>query len=441
MNISLIPHNNEAEISILGAIILDGLNILTLVRQHIPNNEHIFYDEKHELIYTSMCNLQDQNIEIDLITLTDMLRTQNNLQKIGGPEYLAELSLTATSANIQFHIDLVLEASKKRCLINISSLLRSLSFDGSYSASDIKDQVETELRHITSLHTSTFANMRELLHITLNKIEEYRQNPGLTGLSTGFYDLDRLINGLQPSLLYILAARTSMGKSAFSLQVGEFIANSHNNKAVVVFSLEMSKEQLIYRLLSSSSRVNSSNIRQGNIVSSEYERLLESANSLSYLPLFINDSVNLSPADIKNKCLQVLQRMPIQLIIIDYLQLLRLKKSSENRQQEITQIVQDLKSLAKELNVPILVMCQLNRSIEHRSPPIPQLSDLRESGSIEMTGDVILALYRDEVYNLNTEEAGIARLIILKQRDGPLGTIQLAFLPTYARFESLQRNQ
>lgn len=439
MNNSLTtPQNIDAERSVLGAILIDN-NIIIIALEFLPVSAY-FHFIPHKYIYDAMVLLYNENIPIDLVTLSSKLRELNVLDKIGGSNFIVEImESVVTSANVNFYIQLIIEASKQRQLINISNEMQSASYEGN-NTSEIIQRAEQQLLNLQlNRNREGFCNLRELFSRTIHETERRRnQEHNLTGLSTGLIDLDQITNGFQKSDLIILAARPSQGKTALSLQIARYIAGQNPDLATIFFSLEMSSNQLSLRLLSSESEINSNKLRNGRLIQSEWGQIIESSEILSNLSLYLDDSTNISVSEIRNQCKRILVNRQISLIVIDYLQLIKGEKS-QSRQEEVAKISRSLKNLAKELDIPILALCQLSRAIEYRHPALPQLSDLRESGGIEADADVVIFIFRPELSDPGTSEYGTARLLVAKQRSGPIGEIRLVFRKEITRFYDLAR--
>jgi replicative DNA helicase len=384
-----------------------------------------------------MVDLYNNNEPIDLVTLSQLLTGKNLLEKTGGTEFLASLvDAVSTSAGIQYHAEIVRELSVRRKLINQCSIISESCFQGWQETDELLDQAEQSIFDIAEQKIGEgFSTLEEVIKGSFKKLESVAEHEGfVTGVPTDFRDLDRLTAGLQPSDLIIIAGRPSMGKTALALNIG-YNAAAKTKKAIAVFSLEMSQLHLGMRLLSFHSQINATKLRTGFLKDTDWMKLTESANTLSELPIFIDDSSGLSILEMKAKCRRLLKKRDLGLVIIDYLQLVQGRRSAESRQLEISEISRSLKALAKDLNVPVLALSQLNRKVEDRPNKKPQLSDLRESGAIEQDADVIAFIYRDELYNPTTEEnKNVAEIILAKQRNGPTGFFKLQFQQEFTRF-------
>ncbi|MFZ1887294.1 MAG: replicative DNA helicase [Candidatus Binataceae bacterium] len=433
------PQNLEAEQSVLGAILLDNEAINFALETITPED---FYRESHREIFRAMAELSDHSQPVDAITLTDALRNRGKLEMIGGAGYIAELaSIVPTAANIAHYARIVREKSVLRSLASIATEIASGAYDAPANVEEFLDSAEHRVFEISERRIKpAFFGMRELTVSAIKMVERlYERKEMVTGVPTGFHDLDRITAGFQPSDLIIIAARPSMGKSALALNIAANAA-MHSDKPVGVafFSLEMSKEQLVLRLLTSEARVDSSKVRTGFIRKEDFPKLIEAADRLSASNIVIDDSSDISPITLKAKCRRLMRdkNSNLGLIIVDYMQLMRSSRPGESREKEISEISRSLKALAKELRVPVVALSQLNRAVETRPERRPLLADLRESGAIEQDADVIGFIYRDEMYHRDTKEPGVAEIIIAKQRNGPTDTAKLTYLTQYTRFEN-----
>jgi replicative DNA helicase len=437
------PQHIEAEQCVLGAILLENDALLKALEILKPQN---FYRDAHRKIFDAILALFERSEPIDLLTVSEMLRRRNQLEDIGGSTYLATLLEAApTAANIRYHARMVRETAILRSLINVATEVIAECYEHTEDVEELLDRAERMIFEISEQRVNAaFANLKDLLKDSIRYTEQlYERHELITGLPTGFRDFDELTAGLQPSDLIIIAARPSMGKTAFALNIARNVGMRMRQprEAVAVFSLEMSKEQLALRMLCSEARIDSSRLRRGYLDKSEWGRLVNAANDLSDMPVFIDDSPGLSVLDLRAKSRRLQSEHGLSLIIIDYLQLLRGRGRVESRQQEISEISRSLKAFAKELRVPVIALSQLSRAVEQRGDRKPQLADLRESGAIEQDADLIVFIYRDEMYDKETNDKGIAKLIIGKQRNGPTGDVELAFLREYARFENLEKRR
>ncbi|RMF87321.1 MAG: replicative DNA helicase [Nitrospinota bacterium] len=431
------PQNVEAEQCVLGAILQENSALPKVIE--ILDERH-FYREAHRRIYAAILTLFDKNEPIDLLTVADYLRKKNQLEAVGGMSYLASLvESVPTAANVASYARIVKEKAILRALINVSTEIIAQSFAEPEDVDELLDRAESIIFEISENRVQpAFANLRAILKESVRHLEAlFEKRELVTGIPTGFIEFDHLTAGLQPGDLIILAARPSMGKTSFALNVAQYVGLKRR-EPVAIFSLEMAKEQLVIRMLCAMARINSNKLRTGHLSKDDWPILIRAAGALSDAPIFIDDSPNLTVLDIRAKARRLLaEQGKLSLVIIDYLQLIQGRKRSESRQQEISEITRSLKALAKELKVPVVALSQLSRAVEQRSDRRPQLSDLRESGAIEQDGDLIVFIYRDEVYHEKEDNKGIAELIIGKQRNGPIGTIKLTFLKEYAKFEDI----
>jgi replicative DNA helicase len=435
----ILPQNIDAEQAVLGALFLEPEAIYRVLDIIRPED---FYHHGHRLIYEACLELQESGEPVDLLTVTDRLRKDGVLEKIGGAAYVASLvELVPTASNIEHYARLIEEKALLRTLISVASRISEMGYDQREAAERLVDQAEQMILELGSRRgTAAFVPLGEILKQTLERIEEIYRNKGrIAGVSTGFTDLDRLCSGLQNSDLVILAARPSMGKTALALNIAHHVA-AKEQLPVAIFSLEMSREQLVNRLLCAEARVDQYRLRTGNLRDEDWERLVEAAARLQNVPLFIDDTGGASLRDIRARAKRMHAENGLALVIIDYLQLMQPNRRAENRQQEISQISRGLKELAKELNVPVLALSQLSRAVEQREKKRPMMSDLRESGSLEQDADVVMFIYREEYYYPETDRKGIAEIIVAKQRNGPVGSVELGFFRESPRFVNLMRD-
>ncbi|GAQ95277.1 replicative DNA helicase [Thermodesulfovibrio aggregans] len=429
------PQSLEAEQAVLGAIILEGEAITKAIEILSPED---FYSERHRKIYQAMLELFDRNEPIDLITLTEHLRDKGELEDVGGVSYLGTLTtVVPTAANIRYHAKLVREKALLRSLIRACTEIVTKVYEEPEDAEEMIDFAERLIFEISEKRTNTsFYHMKDVVKNTFKIIESmYEKKAVITGIPSGFKDLDALTSGFQPGDLIIIGGRPGMGKTAFSLNIAQHVG-VELGEPVAFFSLEMSKEQIAMRLLSSIAMVNSSALRKGFITKRDWERITDAAVKLSEAPIYIDDSSQMSVLEIRAKARRLkMEKGRLGLVIIDYLQLMRSRNTYDVREQEIADISRSLKAMAKELKVPVIALSQLNRSVEKSSDKRPTLANLRESGAIEQDADVIIFLYRDEVYNRkNAANKGRAEVIVAKQRNGPTDTVLLTFLQDYTRF-------
>ncbi len=439
------PQNLEAEQSVIGGILLENEAMSKVLEVLIPDD---FYRESHRKILHSMIQLFEKNEPIDLITLTNQLKGTNQLDTIGGSAYLSSLvDSIPTAANITYYARIVKEKAILRRLIATATEIVSRGYEHEGDVEDMLDQAEKNIFQITESQIKpSFFRIKTILKESFKTIEKlYESQEIVTGVPSGFTEIDKLTSGFQPSDLIIIAGRPSMGKTAFCLNIAQHIAIK-KNVPVALFSLEMSKEQLVLRMLCSEARVDAHRVRGGFLGETDWPKLTRAAGTLSEAPIFIDDTPALSVLEMRAKTRRIMAEHTLGLVIVDYLQLMRGRGFSgrgrpgmESREQEISDISRSLKALAKELNIPVIALSQLNRRVEERQNKRPQLADLRESGAIEQDADLIAFIYRDEVYDRSedNQNKGIAEVIIGKQRNGPVGDVKLAFVDKYASFENL----
>jgi replicative DNA helicase len=432
------PHSIEAEQSILSAILIDN-NTLPEVLEILSDQD--FYREAHRKIFKAMVELFERNEPADLVTLTNLLKERSQLGSLGGASYLAELvDAIPMAVNAAHYAKIVQEKASLRRLIEQAASISSRCFEDKGDVEEILDFAERSIFDISENKIKpSFYVLGDILTDTYKAVEEAYENKLLvTGIPTGFRGLDEKTSGFQPGDLIIIAGRPSMGKTALALNVARN-ASLETGEAAAVFSLEMSKEQLSLRMLSAEARIDSSRMRGGFLSEGDLARINRAAGALYDIPIYIDDTPAISALEIRAKARRMKMDKGVGIVIIDYLQLMRGRASAERRDLEISEISRSLKALAKELNIPVVALSQLNRKVEERTNKRPVLSDLRESGAIEQDADVILFIYRDEVYHKEEDNPnkGIAELILAKQRNGPIGAVKLAFLETYTRFEDL----
>jgi replicative DNA helicase len=432
------PHNIEAEQSILSAILIEN-NTLAEVLEILSDQD--FYREAHRKIFKAMVELFEKNEPADLVTLTNLLKERGQLGSLGGASYLAELvDAVPMAVNAAHYAKIVQEKASLRRLIEQAASITTRCFEDKGDVEEILDFAERSIFDISENKIKpSFYTLGEILTDTYKAVEEAYENKVLvTGVPTGFQGLDEKTSGFQPGDLIVIAGRPSMGKTALALNIARN-ASLETVEPAAVFSLEMSKEQLSLRMLSSEARIDSSRMRGGFLSESDLARINRAAGALYDIPVYIDDSPAISALEIRAKARRMKMDKGLGLVVIDYLQLMRGRASAERRELEISEISRSLKALAKELNIPVVALSQLNRKVEDRTNKRPVLSDLRESGAIEQDADVILFIYRDEVYHKEEDNPnkGIAELILAKQRNGPIGSVKLAFLDTYTRFEDL----
>lgn len=439
--INLPPQNIEAEQFVLGAVFLDN-EALFKANELIRLDD--FYRESHRRIYKAMLSLSSRGEPIDIITITEELRKTNELEDIGGLAYLTNLAaIIPTSANVRHHSKIIRERAILRSIIQTAHLISEKAYNAKSDADEILDYAEHLIFDIGDKRTNnTLANLKDIIKGTLKTIETLiNKRSNITGIPTGFKDLDDITAGFQPGDLIIIGGRPSMGKTAFALNIAQHCA-INTRLPSAVFSLEMSKEQLAMRMLCSEASVDYSKLRKGFLNQNELKRIIRAASTISESPIFIDDTAAISVMEIRAKSRRLkTEQKGLGMIVIDYLQLMRGRIDAERREQEISEISRSLKALAKELNVPVVALSQLNRRVEYTQDKRPNLGDLRESGAIEQDADVIIFLYRDEVYNKKTSDKGTAEVIIAKQRNGPTKTIKLTFLHEFTKFVDLAPEQ
>ena len=434
----VMPHSEEAEQSVIGSMIMDGEAIVTAMEILVPGD---FYGRQYGILFEAVTELFADAKPVDLVTLRDKLKEKDVPQELYSIEFLADLvRVVPTSANVRYYAQIVKDKSVLRNLIKVTEGISNECYLDKEKLDDILAGAEKNVFDIVQRRgSSDFVNIRDIVIQSLDNIEAASRNKGaVTGIATGFYDLDYKTAGLQPSDLVLLAARPSMGKTAFVLNIAEHIAVK-NKITTAIFSLEMSKTQLVNRILSMNSRVDAQVLRTGNLEDSDWANLMESARIIGESGLIIDDTPGISITELRSKCRKFKLEQNLGLVIIDYLQLMSASGRSESRQQEISEISRSLKALAREINCPVVALSQLSRAVEKRDDKRPMLSDLRESGAIEQDADVVMFIYRDEYYNKESPEAGITEIIIEKQRNGPTGTVKLGWQAEYTKFVNLER--
>ncbi len=434
------PQNLEAEQSVLGGILIEN-SAINKVTEILDVND--FYRDAHRKIFNALIDLSERDEPADLITLTNELKKKNQLDAIGGASYLASLiDSVPTAANIEYYAKIVKEKAILRKLIETSTEIITQSYEDRGDVESFLDDAERAIFEISERRVKpSFYPIKDIVKESFRTIEKlYEKKELITGVPSGFKELDRMTAGFQPSDLIIVAGRPSMGKTAFCLNIAQYAA-IEKGVPVAFFSLEMSKEQLVIRMLCSEARVEGTRLRTGFLSESDWPRLTLAAGNLSDAPIYIDDTAALSILELRAKSRRLKSEHGLNMIIIDYLQLMKGRVKAESRQQEISEISRSLKALAKELNVPVIAVSQLSRKTEERHGNRPQLSDLRESGAIEQDADVILFLFREEVYNRTEENKGKAEVIIGKQRNGPTGKIDLAFLDKFTTFKELYKGE
>ncbi len=433
------PQNIEAEQAILGAILLDN-SALNKVLEIIHADD--FYRESHKRIFNAILDLSERSETIDLITITEHLRKKGELEAAGGAAFLSALvNSIPTAANVRQHSKIVHEKALLRNLIQIATDIVTRSYEESGRVEEMLDQAEQTIFAISEKKVRpSFVPVKDIVKSSFETIERlYERKERVTGVPSGFRDLDEQTCGFQPSDLVIIAGRPSMGKTALALGVAQHLGIEKRG-TTAIFSLEMSKEQLVIRMLCSEARVDSHKLRSGYLGRSDWPRLTGAAGRLAETRIFIDDTPAISVLEMRAKSRRLKAEHGLNLIVVDYLQLMRGRGNADTREQEISDISRSLKALAKELQVPVIALSQLSRAVENRSDKRPMLADLRESGAIEQDADIVLFIYRDEVYHPTDDNKGISDIIIGKQRNGPVGTVKLAFIDRYTRFENLDRS-
>ena len=432
------PHSIEAEQSVIGSMIMDRDAIV--VASELISGED-FYNKQYGVLFETMRELNDKGLPVDLVTLQDKLKEKDVPPEVSSMEFVRDLiTAVPTSANIKYYANIVAEKSTLRKLIRLNEEIANTCYAGKEELETILSDTEQRVfKLVQRRNTEDFTPIRQVVMNAMDRIEAASKMKGsVTGIPTGFLDLDYKTAGLQPSDLILIAARPAMGKTAFVLNIAQHVA-FHQNKTVAIFSLEMSKEQLVNRMFSLESNVDAQHLRTGQLNDEEWEKLIESAGIIGRSNLFIDDTPGITIAELRTKCRKLSLENNLSMIIIDYLQLMSGSGRSESRQQEISEISRSLKGLARELNVPVLALSQLSRAVEQRPDKRPMMSDLRESGAIEQDADIIMFIYRDDYYNHDTDRKDIAEIIIAKQRSGAIGTVELAWLPKYTKFANLEK--
>lgn len=433
----ILPHSVEAEQSVIGSMIMDREAIV--VASELITGED-FYNRQYGILFETMVELNDAGSPVDLVTLQNKLKEKDVPPEVSSLEFVRDLiTAVPTSANIKYYANIVAEKATLRRLIRLNEEIANTCYAGKESLEYILEDTEKRVFQLVQKRTTDdFVPVRQIVMNAMDKIETAAKNKGsVTGIPTGFIDLDYRTAGMQPSDLILVAARPSMGKTAFELNLAHYMAFK-KNLTVALFSLEMSKEQLVNRMFSLESNVDAQKLRTGQLNDEEWERLIESAGTIGKSKLIIDDTPGISIAELRSKCRKYKLEHDLSIIMIDYLQLMSGSGRTESRQQEISDISRSLKALARELSVPVVALSQLSRAVEQRPDHRPMLSDLRESGAIEQDADVVMFLYRDDYYNHDSPDKGVSEVIIAKQRNGPIGTVKLAWLPQYTKFANLE---
>ena len=435
----ILPHSIEAEQSVVGSMLM-GREAIMAASEMLTSDD--FYQHQYGVIFDAMVELFNEGKPVDLVTLQDRLKEKDLPPEITSMEFVRDLlNAVPTSANVRHYATIVSEKAVLRRLIKLSEEIENECYLNKEPVEVILEETEKRMfKLLQQRNSGDYVPIRQVVMNTLENIERASKTKGnVTGLATGFTDLDYKTSGFQPSDFILVAARPSMGKTAFVLNIAQYMAFK-KNKAVAIFSLEMSREQLMNRLFSMESKVDSQSLRTGNLKDEEWSKLIESAGIIGESNLIIDDTPGISIAEMRSKCRKYKLEHGLDIIIIDYLQLMTGSgRGSDSRQQEISDISRSLKALARELNVPVVALSQLSRAVEQRTDHRPMLSDLRESGAIEQDADVVMFIYRDDYYNKDSEDKGIAEIIIAKQRNGPIGTVNLVWLPDYTKFANIQR--
>ena len=432
------PHNIEAEKSVIGSMLLDK-DAITTASEIITDED--FYQYQYKILFTAMMELYDDGKPVDLITLQNKLKEKELPPELSNLEFISELIRSVpTSTNVRHYASIVREKAVLRRLIKVTEGITNQCYLDKEKLENILEDTEKQVFDIIQNRSlGDFVSIKDIVIKSLESIESAAKNKGsVTGVATGFYDLDYKTAGLQPSDLVLVAARPSMGKTAFVLNIAEH-AVLKAKVPTAIFSLEMSKDQLVKRILSMNSKVDSQAIRSGELQDEDWIKLAESARLIGNSNLIIDDTPGISISELRSKCRKYKLEHNLGIVIIDYLQLMSAGRKSESRQQEISEISRSLKALAREINAPVVALSQLSRAVEQRPDKRPMLSDLRESGAIEQDADVVMFIYRDDYYNHDSEEAGVAEIIIGKQRNGPTGTVKLAWQSKYTKFANLER--
>ena len=434
----VMPNNVEAEQSVIGAMLMDR-DAITIASEILTVDD--FYQKQYGILFEAMVELYTENVPVDLITLQNRLKEKDVPPEISSLEFVRDMiTKVPTSVNVGTYAKIVSEKAALRRLIRVNEEIASACYAGKDSVEEIMEDTEKKIFQVLQRKTNDeFVPIKDVVLNALDKIEAASRMKGsVTGMPTGFIDLDYKTSGFQPSDLILIAARPSMGKTAFVLNIAEYMA-FRSNETVAIFSLEMSKEQLVNRLFALESRVDSQILRTGNLSDNDWSSLIEAAGVIGRSNLIIDDTPGISVSEHRSKCRKYKLEHNLGIIMIDYLQLMQGSRKSESRQQEISDISRSLKEIARELQVPVVALSQLSRAVEQRPDHRPMLSDLRESGAIEQDADVVMFLYRDDYYNHDTEKKDVAEVIIAKQRNGPIGTVELAWLPRYTKFANMKK--
>ncbi len=435
----VLPHSIEAEQSVIGSMVMDE-DAIVQASEIITGDD--FYNKQYGVVFETMVELHNSGKPVDIVTLQDGLKEKNVPAEVSSLEFLRDLITSVpTSANVKSYAKIVADNSTLRKMIRTAEEIENTCYARKETLETILEEAEKRVFNLAQKrNTGETVPIRKVVTNALNKIEIASRNKGsVTGIPTGFLDLDTRTAGLQPSDLILVAARPSMGKTAFVLNIAQHVA-FRQNMAVAIFSLEMSKEQLVNRMFSLESKVDAQDLRTGQLSEADWEKLIESAGTIAQSHLIIDDTPGISIAEMRSKCRKFKMDHDLKLIIIDYLQLMSGSGKSDSRQQEIADISRSLKALARELSVPVIALSQLSRAVEQRPDHRPMMSDLRESGAIEQDADVVMFIYRDDYYNKETDKPNVAEIIVAKQRNGPIGTVELVWLPQYTQFANKARD-
>lgn len=433
------PHNIEAEQSVIGCMLLDK-EIISTVTEILKSDD--FYREDHREIFESIMDLFDKGEPVDIITVSEQLKVRGSLENVGGLEYLTNITTSVpTTSNARHYAKIVEEKSILRKLIKASSDIVNMGYEASDEVTYVLDRAEKNIFDILQKRNMQgFSHIKDIIVDTFNRLEElYNNNGQITGIPTGFVDLDYKTSGLHNSDLILVAARPAMGKTAFALNIAQYAA-VHRHVPVAIFNLEMSKEQLVNRMLSIESMVDAQKMKTGKLEDDDWQKIARTLGPMSEAPIYIDDTPGTSIMEIRAKCRRLKLEKNLGLVVIDYLQLMQGRGKTESRQQEISEISRSLKILAKEINVPIITLSQLSRAPEARADHRPMLSDLRESGAIEQDADIVMFLYRDDYYNPDTDKKNIAEVILAKHRSGSTGTVELVWMGQYTKFANLKKD-
>ncbi|WP_010279125.1 replicative DNA helicase [Paenibacillus senegalensis] len=434
------PQSLEAERAVLGAVLLDSDALVTAM-ERIGSED--FYDPNHKDIFEAMIELAEANDPVDLITLTNRLQAKHQLEQVGGVTYLTQLAnAVPTAANVNYYAQIIEEKSLMRRLIRAATQIASTGYTSSEAVGSLLSEAEQRIMEISQQRSSSgFVSIRDVLMEVFDRVEFlYQHKGGTTGIASGFRDLDKMTSGFQRSDLIIVAARPSVGKTAFALNIAQNVG-VREKETVAIFSLEMGAAQLVQRMICAEANVDANRLRTGFLENEDWEKMTMAIGTMAEANIYIDDSPAVTVADIRAKCRRLKKEKGLGMILIDYLQLIHGRgKAGDNRQQEVSEISRTLKQIARELDVPVIALSQLSRGVEQRQDKRPMMSDLRESGSIEQDADIVAFLYRDDYYNQETEKKNIIEIIIAKQRNGPVGTVELAFLKNFNKFVSLDRS-